>query len=325
MLLENKPLTDSVWFENADKQQRWLAGVSGGADSMALLHLLAHYGFQNIIVCHLDHQLRAEESAADAELVRSHAENLHFSYEASRTAVRELAARNRQSLECAARHARHVFFISCSEKYNCSRLLLAHHSSDQAETVLWNLLRGSHGAKGMRMLHTLNFSEGRVLEIYRPLLGCSREELRSWLRKNNILWREDATNAEAIAIRNRLRNEVIPLLKEITSRDVVAMLVRAAEDGADMAEVEDWALRQTTVYDPQGRLYLPALKALPVSLQRAALARYFANAKIPTDRRLITEALRLLHPTGPHSINLPNHQQLRRKEERIFIKSIVVR
>jgi len=87
--------------------------------------------------------------------------------------------------------------------------------------VLWNLLRGSKGFKGMRPEQALTTDSGARLELHRPLLGVRRAELVEWLGSQGHVWREDASNAQPVAVRNRLRNEVLPLLAEIANRDVV--------------------------------------------------------------------------------------------------------
>src|SRR5690606_25021228 len=115
----------------------------------ALLHLLHRAGFSKVIVCHLDHRLRGRASTADARFVADLAAKLGMESEMGVAGVGKLARQTGESLETAGRRARHAFFAACARKWRCPRLLLAHHADDQAETVLWNLLRGSRGATGM--------------------------------------------------------------------------------------------------------------------------------------------------------------------------------
>ena len=143
-----------------------MVGVSGGADSVALLHLLVAGGFRNLVVCHLDHCLRGRASTGDARFVRRLAEKLGLECEIGRIDVAERMAASRDSMETAARNARHGFFAECAVKHRCRRILLGHHADDQAETVLWNLLRGSHGLKGMRR----ELSKDRAIRRVKPLL-----------------------------------------------------------------------------------------------------------------------------------------------------------
>lgn len=307
------------WISQAARRARWLVGVSGGADSVALLHLLHRAGFRNLVVCHLDHRLRGRASTGDARFVERLAAQLDMKCESARADVREMMKQSGESLETAARHARHEFFATCARKHRCRRVLLAHHADDQAETVLWNLLRGSHGLKGMKSAHEIAV-DGFKLELIRPLLGIRRADLVAWLRAHRLKWREDASNLEAIAVRNRLRHEALPLLAEISGRDPVAALVRGAHDTADREEMENELLHQAKVLDPQGRMHLGALRALPRPLQRRAIADYLSNKGVgEIDRTLLDRALALLDPAAAPAINLPGGRQLRRRAGRLLV------
>lgn len=317
MLIENIP-----WLKSARRDLRYLVGVSGGADSVALLHLLVEAGFRELVVCHLDHSLRGEASAADARFVQDLAEQLGLICEMGIADVNRRMEDDGDSLETAARQARHEFFALCGEKYHTSKILLAHHADDQAETVLWNLLRGSHGMKGMGEVKSIVTREGITLEMIRPLLGRRRWELREWLTARGLTWREDASNLEPIGIRNRLRNEVFPTLAEISGRDAVGAFARAAADAADRDALETWALDQAKVLDPQGRLHLGVLRSLPIVLQRAALWSFLRDQGISgVDRPLIDCGLRLMDVRNPASINLPGGGRLKRREGRIWVET----
>jgi tRNA(Ile)-lysidine synthase len=313
------PLPDIAWFRDAPKRRRYLAGVSGGADSVALLHLLHRHGFRDVVVCHLDHGLRGRASAGDARFVEKLAASLGYRCESGRVALKATIQAGGKSLETAAREARHEFFGECSRKHRCTRLLLAHHADDQAETILWNLLRGSRGLSGMRSRRTLT-AGGRRLEIGRPLLGTRRSELRSWLAAERLVWREDASNAEPIAARNRLRNEALPLLSEIARRDVTESLQRAEAAAAELREIERWAVDQAAAVDPQGRLHLPRLRTLPAAMQAACLHAFLRHAGVADlSRELVARGLGLLDPAAPAAINLPGGKILRRRAGRLRI------
>lgn len=309
------------WLAGASRGRRWLVGVSGGADSVALLHLLVAAGFRKLVVCHLDHGLRGRASTEDAKFVRRLAGKLGLECESGRADVAARMKARGESLETAARNARHAFFGECAGKHRCRRVLLAHHADDQAETVLWNLLRGSHGLKGMRAEQRLVTESGVVLELSRPLLAIRRAELVAWLESQGHRWREDASNAQPIAVRNRLRNEALPLLAEISGRDAVAAFVRGAADTEDQEALEAWALERAKVLDPQGRLHLPVLRALPVALQRVALRKFLLDGGVGApDRDLIERGLGLAEVTHPAVINLPGGGKLRRREGRLWIE-----
>jgi tRNA(Ile)-lysidine synthase len=308
--------SDIPWLESASKRARWLVGVSGGADSVALLHLLTHKGFRNLVVCHLDHQLRGRASTGDARFVKALAEKLGHACEIRAVDVAKLAGG--ESVETAARHARHAFFADCARKWKSRRLVLAHHADDQAETVLWNLLRGSHGIKGMEVVKKMQM--GRMeIEIHRPLLHLRREVLVSWLRENRLKWREDATNAEPFAIRNRLRNEAIPLLDAISGRDAVASLALLAADAIEAREILAWAVRHANALDPAGRIHVPVLRALPLALRRAVVAKFLADHGIEISRDVVARCLTLADADGPRATNLPGGRVMRRRAGRMWI------
>ena len=313
------PLPDIAWFREAPKRRRYLAGISGGADSAALLHLLHRHGFRDIVVCHLDHGLRGRASAGDARFVEKLAESLGYRCESGKAEVRAIMKAGGASMETAAREARHGFFGECSRKHRCDRLLLAHHADDQAETILWNLLRGSRGLTGMKGSQVLMLA-GRPVECVRPLLGTRREELREWLAAERLTWREDASNAEPVAARNRLRNEALPLLSEIARRDVVESLRRADEGSAELREIERWAVAQAAAVDPQGRLHLPRLRTLPEAVQAACIYDFLRTSGV-TDlsRELVTRCLGLIDPTARPAVNLPGGRVLRRRGGRLVV------
>lgn len=304
------------WLKSAPKRARWLLGVSGGADSVAVLHLMARAGFRNLVICHFDHRLRGRASAGDARFVRALAEKLGHPCESRAVDVAKLA--NGRSLETAAREARHVFFADCARKWKCRRIVLAHHADDQAETMLWNLIRGSQGLKGMNPVKHIRV--GRMtLEIHRPLLDIRKSALVDWLRENKLKWREDATNAEAFTVRNRLRNEAIPLLNGITGRDVAASLASLARDSRDAAEIREWAVEHANTLDPAGRIHLPAFRALPEALRRAVLADFLNSSNVEISRDLIDRCLTIADSDGPRAANLSGGRVLRRRAGRLWI------
>lgn len=311
---------DFLRLHTASRRTRHLVGVSGGADSTALLHLLVDAGWRNLVVCHLNHRLRGAASSGDQRFVERTAAKLGLPCESGGADVRRLMKTSGTSLETAARMARHAFFASCARKHRCRRLMLAHHADDQAETVLWNLLRGSRGPRGMKSGHLMTM-DGIGMQVIRPLLHVRHADLVAWLRERNLTWREDATNAEAIGVRNRMRNEALPLLARITGRDPVAALVRAADDMAEIDAMERDLVGAARVLDPTGRIHIPALRALPVPLQRRALHDFLTNHGITgIDRALLDRALALLDPATAAAANLPGGARLRRRAGRLQIE-----
>ncbi len=133
-------------------------------------------------------------------------------------------------------------------------------------------------------------------------------------------WREDATNAEPLAVRNRLRNELLPLLSEVTGRDAVVALARAAESDAELREIGGWAVSEAAAVDPQGRLHAGRLRDLPEALRRACVHAYLKERGVPDlDRASVERVMGMLEAGAPARVTLPGGCLVRRKEGRIFL------
>ena len=297
-----------------DPQETYLVGISGGRDSVALHHWLASYGFQSLIFCHLNHGLRGEESDGDETFLR---DLIGPSLLSQKADVSALATEKKLSLETAAREARHSFFNECSGHTGVSKILLAHHADDQAETILFNLLRGSSGIKGMSTRQKIG-----ELTFLRPLLNVGLSEIDSFLANGNHPFREDSSNSKPFATRNRLRHEAFPLLSDILERDPVPALLRAHQRTEELEQIANAQLKTFNILDPKGRIHLPIFRTLSPALQKKALHQYLTENNIPNiSSNLISRGLTLLSPDSPSSINLPGSQRLRRKESRLFISS----
>lgn len=316
------PEREISWLFSASRRKKWLFGVSGGLDSMALMHLLDEAGFRNVIVCHLDHGLRGKESAADARFVKRAAGKIGYAVESAKVDLKRLMKESGDSLETAGRRARHEFFAGCARKHRCNRLLLGHHADDQAETVLWNLMRGSHGCRGMREVSVMEMG-GMEVEVFRPLLLVRKRELQAWMEIRKYRWREDATNRVNDVVRNRIRNEALPLLADISRRDVAPMIARAVKYDEAQEELVDWVIGQVNVLDPQGRLHLGVLRSLPEVLRSRALLDFLKSKKVPgISAALLGRCQDMLDPSSPASVNLPGGARLRRRAGRVFVEVI---
>ena len=162
-------------------EKKYLLGISGGRDSVYLLHWLLDQGVKNLVLCHLNHDLRGEESQGDADFIAQLAEEHQLPIVSDRIDVAALAAEQKISLETAARDARHLFFVRCAHEHGTHDVLLAHHANDQAETILFRLLRGATGAKGMAETQTIRLGLNQ-LTLHRPLLNIRRSEITSYLK-----------------------------------------------------------------------------------------------------------------------------------------------
>lgn len=310
---------DMSWFHHASRRRKWLAGVSGGADSVAMLHRLHEAGFARVVVCHVNHGLRGAESDRDERFVRSLAKRLGYACEVKRADVIGRMTARGESMETAARGVRWEFFAEMARKHRCHSVLLGHHADDQAETVIWNLMRGSHRLRGMEAEKEIEESGVRLV-LVRPLLFERHADLVEWLKQKRFKWCEDATNHQPVAVRNRLRNEVLPLMREITGRDPVAALNRAAKDAAEADAWAEESLAAHRVTDPQGRIHLRAFCDLPEFLRRRAMADYLKRSGVASlSRALLDAALALTDTTGPAAVNLPGGGRLRRSAGRIWL------
>lgn len=247
-----------------------LVAVSGGPDSMALLHLLAARATTwklRLGIAHLDHGLR-EESARDADFVRQAAASLSLTLHAERADVRGLQRRWRLSVEAAGRKARYRFFRETADRHGYGKVALGHHADDNAETLLLNLLRGS-GRLGLGGMPPMR--EGRYI---RPLIRATRAEILDYLGRRRLSALADPTNRDNGFLRNRIRHQLIPLLERDYQPGLRAVLQRSAEV---LRDEEDWIERliqpifeQAVIARRPGRLSLEAaaLRGLAPAVQR---------------------------------------------------------
>lgn len=209
-----------------------LAAVSGGADSVALLHVLRElYPEVSLHVLHFNHQLRGEESERDEEFVRGLAQEMNLPLAVGRGNVTAEAASSKMSLEMAARECRYRFFAEKARELHAQFLFMGHHSGDQTELFFLRLLRGasSWGLKGMRTVSDFPAEGVGTLKVVRPFLGCSREEILDYLRERGYSWVEDSSNSTGDYLRNRIRNELLPLLERSYSPSLGRTLLRTME------------------------------------------------------------------------------------------------
>ena len=200
-------------------------GVSGGADSVALLRLLmesrAELGAV-VSAVHFNHQLRGKASDGDERFVAELAEEQGVTLHVGRADVAGKAKRERANLEDAARRARYGFFRRLAEQGIVDVVATAHTMDDQAETVLAHIIRGT-GIAGLAGIHPISEN------VVRPLLKFRRDELRQYLRMKKKSWREDASNRDTTRTRARMRQKLFPLLKKQFNPEVSAHLAALAQ------------------------------------------------------------------------------------------------
>ena len=188
---------------------RLILALSGGIDSMALADLLLKSKV-DFVAAHCNFHLRGEESDGDEKFVREFAENNGIQCFVKHFDTEQYAAENGISIEMAARDLRYAWFEALRQQLGYDKIAVAHHADDQAETFFINLLRGA----GLRGLKGMQPQNGFII---RPMLWASREQIHQYAIENQITWREDHTNAETIYLRNKIRNQLLPVFDELHS------------------------------------------------------------------------------------------------------------
>ncbi len=297
---------------------RYLIGVSGGRDSVALLHRLVETGYRDLIVCHLNHQLRGRSASADARFVENLAKEYGLQFEIGKVNIRALAAKKKLSIETAGRVARYEFFARTAKRKHSRTVFLAHHADDLVETFLINLFRGAGttGLAGMREISNRRI-DNIELTIARPLLGIWRDEIDRYVEANHLKFREDASNRDLTPLRNRIRHSVIPFLEKTLGRNIRASIWRGATITAEEESFFDELL-------PEGLTELEAkqLRMMPLTLQRRTLREWLRMHRVPDVNFALVERVRdLVELTNRVAkTNLPGDRHVRRRAGKIFIE-----
>lgn len=225
-----------------------VVGVSGGPDSVCLLHLLArlrHELDSPVHVAHLNHMLRGAESDDDAEYVMNVANGLGVDITVERVEVRSYRARHHLSVEDAARRLRYQFFADVADRLGTDVVAVGHTADDQVETILMRLVRGTgaRGLQGMQPVTALpNLGWGH-LRVIRPLLMVSRKETEAYCRRQDLEPRVDSSNLLPHQLRNRIRHELLPLLRSYNPRIHEALLRTADGLSSELSFFEEHVSR----------------------------------------------------------------------------------
>jgi len=309
------------------RRRRYLIGVSGGRDSVALLHWLVDLGYRRLIVCHLNHQLRGRSSQADSRFVEKLVATwnkkiaAHVDFEPGSADVRALAKRNKASIETAAREARYSFFARVAKRRRCHTIFLAHHADDLVETFLINLFRGA-GATGLAAIREVSTRriEDVDLTIVRPLLSVWSDEIDSYVRERRLKFREDASNKNLATLRNRIRRRIIPYLEKMLGRSIRQNIWRTA---VIAAEEENWIEGHMPVSaDHDDHLSVREFRGLPITLQRRGILKWLRTQNVSEIGFEVIERVRsLLDPaTRIAKVNLAQDRHLRRRAGKLFVE-----
>lgn len=277
-------VSDSALIEPDDQV---VVGVSGGADSLCLLHILTQLRSTlnlTLHAAHLDHRLRGAESTADADFVRRIAADRGVPITVQAADVASLASNRKKGIEETARRERYTFLSQVAGRVGAGKIAVGHNADDQAETVLMHLMRGAGlaGLRGMAPLSPYPLP-APGLTLVRPLLSVPRIEIDAYLAEIGLHPRQDRSNLDTAYLRNRLRHQVLPLLEEVSPR-IGARLGQLAELVAADEELLEALLEQSwgdLVISESGReiaLNRAAWRALPLGLQRRTLRRALSRS-----------------------------------------------
>ena len=304
-----------------------LVGVSGGADSLALLYTLHTLRYQldcQLHIAHLDHSFR-EDSAKDAVYVAAQADRLGIPISSDKIDVPQLMRDQKLSAEAAARRARYRFYECVSEQIGGTKIALGHHRGDQAETVLMNLLRGA-GPSGLKGILPV-----RAEKFIRPLLTFSRQEIEAFIAQLGLQPRRDATNYHLNHLRNRVRLELIPTLERVYNSNIqnalnqTAELLQVESDYLEALAHDAFQACRRESYTPDTVvldrcLFQAHHLALRRRILRLAIAEVFGEVRDLYFNHF-ESMLNLIDGDAPNSaLDLPNGGEFRRAYNRVFIQ-----
>lgn len=222
--MEQKVLETIKKYNLIEDGDRVVVGVSGGPDSISLLNILNRFKNNKIlnfeiIAVHINHQIR-EEANDDEEYVKDYCEKNQIKFFAKRIDVIKYANNNKMGLEEAGRILRYEFFDEIVKKEKANKIAIAHNKNDKAETIIMNIIRGS-GISGLRGIEPIR--DGKYI---RPIIDCERTEIEEYAEINNLNPRIDKTNFENDCTRNKIRNIVLPYVKNEFNSNIIETLNR---------------------------------------------------------------------------------------------------
>jgi tRNA(Ile)-lysidine synthase len=308
-----------------------LVAVSGGPDSVALLHVMLELSdvfSLNLGIAHLNHSLRGRESDRDAVFVELMAKRLNLPVYISKKDVRKYQKEKRLSPEDAARRVRYSFFYETAESHGFTKIALGHHADDNAELVLMNILRGS-GHRGMSGIPPLRGGLTDEKAIIRPLIKSTRDEILFFLKKQGLKYVIDRSNYDTSLLRNRIRRNLIPELKKNYNPEIIqalnrlAAIIRAEENWIDNLTNSILEKNCLPAQDNNLNLSIPGLTGLDIAALRRITRKGIQKIKGGLKRITfshINSIIKLLK-CGPSlwSLDLPDRIRIRRKYDTLII------
>ncbi len=274
-----------------------LLALSGGADSCALLHMLAVYCQRNgtpLSLAHVDHGIRGEESMRDREFCRALAEKYSLPFYLHIVNIPKLAHENGTGLEEEARRVRYAFFTSVMKEQNIPILVTAHHADDNAETMLFRLARGT-SASGLCGIPSVRDCEGG--KVVRPLLHMTKAEILGYCKENDLAFMTDSTNESLNYARNRIRHTVLPALQKINENTVQNMTHLADT----LTLEEDFWMRETQKYVGGNSLAIAPLLLLHPALIARCIVSFLRQNGIEPSEIAIAQTKALMQSGKEHA------------------------
>ncbi len=298
-------------FDMLKKGDRVLAAVSGGADSVCMLHVLHKLRDKlnfKLYCAHLNHGIRGEAAEKDEKFVINLCENLGIKVFVEHADVLKLAEDKKLTVEEAGRQARYEFFSSVCAENKINKTATAHNRNDNAETVLMRILRGT-GIEGLKGIAYV-----REDGIIRPMLNISRTEIEEYCKKNGLSFCTDETNLDNEYTRNKIRNKIIPYIEETLESSVMGSLVRLSENAAADADFLDRYSRR--LYERLGSpiknrrpvvLHIESLSMIEKSIATRVLriAADEAHSGIKLEKKHVEDVLGLLKRQTGAAVDLP--------------------
>ena len=301
-------------FDQINRGDKVLVGISGGPDSVALLLALSQmtrrFGF-SLIAAHLNHGLRGEDADADEQFSRKLAHHLKVPFVTKKINLKSGSRHRRGSLEEVAREERYKYLISVASRRGCGKVAVGHHADDNAETLLMNFIRGS-GPKGLGGIPPVRPLDESDILLVRPLIEVSREEILAFLKKQNQQFCIDKTNADTAFKRNKIRHELVPQIKHDYNPSITAVLNDTAEvmrSVDDFIESEIQRKMDSIVKKSDGVVVLKqrSIKSMHPFIRKAIIRRVLRDSfGIGIDLNRLDDVNRFIEDSRAGTVNLPN-------------------
>jgi tRNA(Ile)-lysidine synthase len=314
--LEQRVLQFIQHNELVKANQKILVAVSGGPDSVCLIYSLNQLRTElniTLHMAHLNHQLRGEESEADAHYVEELARKLNIPITLEKRDVAAYQAEHHLSLEEAAREVRYSFLAQTARRIGAEYVAVGHTLNDQVETILLHIIRGTgtRGLRGLQPCHTMQFS-GCSLTVIRPLLEIKREETEDYCSRLKLMPCQDTSNLSSSLLRNRVRHELVPLLQTYNPgiRESLLRISCIAQDDLAFLEAESTRVWPEVAQKKQDIIIFDkeAFKRLAQALQRHLLRRAIdelSGTLKDIETRHVEEILEALNKPAGRQVTLP--------------------